>query len=703
MDFSQNDCAQERLKVGLVHNWPGAKNSELDIIIRVIDILESLKYRWVIIDPMGFQLDKKGDRIGDNKPKNIDFVLNFHYTNPKFLPMLSYVVNWNPIAYILDSPITKKPLSIKQLNYLVDCLRSHDRFLSAGSEIVNSYAEAALTGNTSRPWLEETLLNLHTTISSLEEKNNSFPPESGDRAKVFYIGANWEKTSTDINSKVRHEGLFETLDKSGQFRFYGLRKLYGTYLWEGIDSYKGELPFDGGKSINEKSISCGISLVLHSEQHRGSALVSTRIFQACKSGTVIISDRNDFVERHFGDSVYFFEYGDSAIETGQNILTVVSEIQSNWAQAQVKAKQAKAIFQKKFALEEEIKSICVQANKDISRYQSYLNKLESYKVSIVYSIKSYNSEALEQFLTNLSKQIHKNIEAHIYCSRLDKLKVDDYIAKQSYKISLNVMESTNLNIGFCLNQTDLDEDVFLVVYSQKFEWRADHISLLLSVSIENGKCISYSPLFESNNNYLLQPETMEYFIKGLNGGFNQLNFEQLKQLDFEGVPLGNIMLFNWKKYLNSNYKEYLNQFDIFAVYLIALESQLSDISIKSTNALTSIFQLPSTQNMWLYDEYAQYADLTSYYKQRDRNALVAFGRYCLSNEVQDSIEEKLIVWESQQKSGNLYSTSKYICSYPVGNQFQLINTKLKHILRNRPLVYKFMSKVFSAIKSISRF
>jgi hypothetical protein len=74
------------LRIGLVHNWPGARNSELDIILRIIPILESLGHIGVIVDPMGQILDEQGSRLTPlNKCDDFDLVLNLHYLNPKLL------------------------------------------------------------------------------------------------------------------------------------------------------------------------------------------------------------------------------------------------------------------------------------------------------------------------------------------------------------------------------------------------------------------------------------------------------------------------------------------------------------------------------------------------------------------------------------------------------------------------------------------
>jgi hypothetical protein len=78
------------LRIGLVHNWPGARNSELDIILRIMPILAHLGHVGIIIDPMGQVLDFSGNRLSPvRRQDDFDLVLNLHYLNPKLLSGLS--------------------------------------------------------------------------------------------------------------------------------------------------------------------------------------------------------------------------------------------------------------------------------------------------------------------------------------------------------------------------------------------------------------------------------------------------------------------------------------------------------------------------------------------------------------------------------------------------------------------------------------
>lgn len=318
------------VKLGLVHNWPGKKNSELEIIFRIRASLPA-GFTALLIDPLGYELDDQSKRkkpalIADG---TLDVVINLHYINPKFFSGLSYTVNWNPIEYIISDPITGSPVPTSHLQYLLDCFRSHDRVLGAGSALLDQFIQTSREHSPGIA-LPDAELYLHTTIAS-NQINVAKPTGHLDESsfRVFYIGMNWEKMSTSAERKVRHEGLLELLDRSGRFSFFGLREQSGTFLWEGFAHYKGELPFDGGESIIAESKRCGASLILSTEQHRKSGVVSTRIFQACAAGTVIICDENPFVREHFGDAVLYFQYGATNRETADNILAQVGWIEQN--------------------------------------------------------------------------------------------------------------------------------------------------------------------------------------------------------------------------------------------------------------------------------------------------------------------------------------------------------------------------------------
>jgi len=104
-------------------------------------VLESQGQKPLVIDPLGNILSPDGDPLGEVvNEADVDLVLNLHYTNPKWLDALSYVVNWNPLEYIVDDPFTGFPVSEPHSHYMMYPLRSHHPAFSAGSYLVAEYA-----------------------------------------------------------------------------------------------------------------------------------------------------------------------------------------------------------------------------------------------------------------------------------------------------------------------------------------------------------------------------------------------------------------------------------------------------------------------------------------------------------------------------------------------------------------------------------
>ena len=133
------------MRFAIVHNWPGQKNSELELIIRICRVARNLGHECSVIDPFGHPLTDKGEHL--NKVKFInahqyDFCLNLHYTNPNFINTFSYVVNWNPLDYVIRNPMDGSDLPLKEIAYRTACLNSHHMILSSGSDKMDDFVKA---------------------------------------------------------------------------------------------------------------------------------------------------------------------------------------------------------------------------------------------------------------------------------------------------------------------------------------------------------------------------------------------------------------------------------------------------------------------------------------------------------------------------------------------------------------------------------
>ena len=696
-----------RLRVGLVHNWPGARNSELDIILRIIPLLKSFGHNGIIIDPMGQELDDSGDRISPPiAHDNFDLVLNLHYLNPKMLSGLSYVVNWNPLAYIIDNPITKKPLPIKQFNFIADAFRSHDRVLTAGSTLVDNYVHN-LRGASQSTQLADINLPLHTTITAPE--NVEEIKVNAEGARVFYIGVNWEKLSQNKDKQVRHEGLFEILDQSDEFVFYGLKQQYGIELWEGIENYKGELPFDGGKSIIDVSRQCGITLVLSSEQHRASGLVSTRVFQACAAGTVILSDRNSFLETHFGANIYYFDYGNTAQDTARNILKAVGEIKSDWPTAVARAQYCQQHFLNSFTLDKEIASICEQAKQDLKVNNNLATTLQvANTLSIFCDARNFSFEELHIAYKQFCKQRVLPNNVFLVVNTKQNSNIQGWLSEQPRDVATRLIVS-DATFGGVLNQYLDSFCEHVMFYTPNTIWNADHTFQLLAMVTEQAPIV-YSPTFVEYTNLLSAHETSEYCIKGLDGGVLKIDENALQRFSVTAFNNANILVSKHILTDNKALRQKLPYFDMGAVFIIIYEHWLYTKSLPLPSfSVTSKWPTKRHYGDLTFNQYsASHVPLALY---RDRNMFSA-----LYGHANAFVSERISAWELQQEqelarhdvsteyeidalranlggiSSDVSGLTEKFDSGDFSRQFSLF-VYLKHLLRNRPIALSVISKL----------
>lgn len=387
------------MKFTIVHNWPGQRNSELELIKRICRIAGELGHDSTIIDPLGHPLHDDGthkDTVEFVDTRQYDFCLNLHYVNPNFFDTFSYAVNWNPFDYVVRHPMDGSDLTADHVAYRTACLESHNALLSAGSEEMDDFAAAL-----------NLCAGLHIVNSSLFLHTTSEIPVGLDfpdfnSFKVFYIGANWERQ----HGVERHGSLVERLDASNLVDFYGVSKQHGIALWEGVKNYRGELPFDGGNSIISCSNQCGVSLVLHSGAHRRSALVSTRIFQACAAKTLTICDDNPFILKYFGDSVLSFKYGDDPADNYKRIMEKVEWVQDNPEQALEMARKAHAVFVEKFSLGSEVRNLLDHHSVNIDQYfEEFGARDPSTPVDVLYVYRGDQDDVLQECLEDIVAQV----------------------------------------------------------------------------------------------------------------------------------------------------------------------------------------------------------------------------------------------------------------------------------------------------------
>ena len=163
--------------------------------------------------------------------------------------------------------------------------------------------------------------------------------------RLFYLLGHWGVRVYDS----RYKKLQELLATKSYTNFFGSPIVGKSYP----KSYRGVISFDGERLINTIS-QMGVCLVLHSKTHLKYSIPSGRIFEAVAASAVTISDLNEFVIEHFGDSVLYIDQTLSGEEMFKQVEAHMEWIRENPQEALEMAKKAHQIFEEHFLLENQL-------------------------------------------------------------------------------------------------------------------------------------------------------------------------------------------------------------------------------------------------------------------------------------------------------------------------------------------------------------
>ena len=315
-------------RFGVVKLWPEIKTAEDECIARLKIAAATLGLECIVIHEDGRLLEAPSTFISK---KDVDFVLHLHYNTPKLYDAFSFVALWNPIQFYHEWGYSRCSRN----------LLTHDDFVSCSSPAADDHVGRLVRrASTHMP----PLFNLYHSLADIV-----FTPSLGDH-KLFYAGINWEAVS---GAKSRHQDVLKRLDKIGTLRIYGPKVFQGVKVWSGYNSYVREIPFDGVSMIGEIA-KAGIALVLSSQAHKQSELMSNRLFESVAAGALVICDENNFANKFFGDSLLY-------IDTRCSIEKIFDEISKHlvWAETNVDealkmVAKAQDIFRQRFTLKKNL-------------------------------------------------------------------------------------------------------------------------------------------------------------------------------------------------------------------------------------------------------------------------------------------------------------------------------------------------------------
>lgn len=371
-------------RFAVVKLWPGIKTAEDECIARLKIAAAALGLECIEIHADG-RFPEEPDKIVVKT--DVDFVLHLHYDTPKFYDAFSFVALWNPVQFYHEWGYSRTSRN----------LLTHDDFLSCSSPAADDHVGRLIRkAATHLP----PFFNLYHSIADIVH-----PPALGEH-KLFYAGINWEALR---KGGSRHQELLKRLDKTGNLRIFGPTLFQGVKVWDGYDSYVREIPFDGISMINEISKS-GIALVLSSQAHKESQLMSNRLFESVAAGALVICDENNFARKFFGESLLYIDSRCSVEEIFDAIENHLAWAKRNPEEALKMVAKAQDIFREKFALQKNLSDL----------YQGFSNrKLELIKrqrpeadvrinVRLYLLLPAYSEDILNAHIAGVAAQEYEN-------------------------------------------------------------------------------------------------------------------------------------------------------------------------------------------------------------------------------------------------------------------------------------------------------
>jgi hypothetical protein len=370
-----------RRRFAAIKLWPGVKAAEDEVIERLKIAASALGLECLVVDASARLIHPPYTQLTQ---ADVDFVLSLHFETPKQFDIFSFVTLWNPLQFYHEWGYRK----------FTRHLLTHDDFLSCDSVSGDDHVlrSISLHGRRERP-----LFHLYPSVSS-----PVLEPNLGDQ-HMFYAGMNWEKSS---QKPGRYDALLRQLDRGGRLRIYGPRVYVGVEVWRGFQSYLGPIPFDG-VSVVRLIHQAGISLVLSSQAHCESEMMSSRIFESLAAGAVVICNENPFARRHFGDSLLYIDTTLSAEETCGQVENHLAWIQSEPAKALEMARRSQAIFRERFRLDTCLQRIYEGLPARKAKLEcAYTPRRPEEKICIAFLMPEFRPEILEQHMASYAAQVH---------------------------------------------------------------------------------------------------------------------------------------------------------------------------------------------------------------------------------------------------------------------------------------------------------
>jgi hypothetical protein len=402
-------------RFAIVKLWPGIKTAEDECVARLKIAAVSLGLECIEIHANGSLLSDPDTVI---TKKDVDFVLHLHYDTPKFYDAFSFVALWNPIQFYQQWGYQRTSRN----------LLTHDDFISCSSPAADDHVARMVRSHATH--LPPQFNLYHSTADIVH------PPSLGDH-KLFYAGINWEALN---GGKSRHQEVLKRLDQTGLIRIYGPKIFQNVKVWDGYDSYVREIPFDGVSMLDEIA-KAGIALVLSSQAHKNSELMSNRLFESVTAGALIICDENNFATKFFGDSLLYIDSRCSIEKIFEDIQKHLAWAKANPDDALAMIAKAQWIFREKFTLKKNLRNLYNGFHDrkiNLIKRQGLDGNTSQIKIGVYLLLPEYSEKSLDTHIASVAAQEYKEFSPALVIDRAITKQNRSDIAQALAKISVSI-------------------------------------------------------------------------------------------------------------------------------------------------------------------------------------------------------------------------------------------------------------------------
>jgi hypothetical protein len=485
------------MEIAIIDTWPGVKNAEYEVIVKLQEAFKKLGHNVVLVNNHGHILqgiNRTVDEFNVVIDDQIDFALSLHYESYKIIDVFTFFTLWNPPDFTLNIPDDKIYSSVKA--NILSC----DDYLGYNSKPMKNYIQ-----------------NMTHSYNKVTEQMLQFVPSMDssmnmkvvlDNPRLFYCGINWEKCTSKHG---RHHNLFKALDELNVLEVYGPEVFHGMKPWDGYKSYKGDIAFDGGKTMIKKINDCGVSLVLSSDAHRNAEAATNRLYESLVGGAIIISDNNEFVKREFGDNILYIEYTHNSEFMKDQILDHLNWIKANKQHAISMAIAAQEIFTQKFCLNKQVKLLCAEyiRRKELVCSACHPSSQKNIvDVIVLYDELELSKQEVDHLIVNITKQIYKHFHLIIVCNISNEQGLNRLLSKHK-KLNYTVMPTKLFNVdkvrivgwgqAYIIARARFKGD-YVAFMGVGHLWFKDHITKLYKILDDSELMIAYSSAFTYGRN-----------------------------------------------------------------------------------------------------------------------------------------------------------------------------------------------------------